>query len=262
MRRTFAYPLAVAAVAGSTVVVAAGPASAHGYISSPPSRQALCAQGAVPDCGPIQFEPQSVEGPKGLRNCHANLGQFAVLSDESRDWPAKAVGSTVSFSWTLTARHRTSTWEYFVGGTRVAVFDDGNRLPDSVVTHKVDLSRFPGKRTVLAVWNIGDTPMAFYNCVDLNVGGGSGTSPSPTAGPTGGPSARPTASASPTARPPGRPTPARPTSPATGSAWRAGATYRVGDEVTYDGVRYRCRQAHTTIRSWEPPFTLALWLPL
>ncbi|MGK5555370.1 lytic polysaccharide monooxygenase auxiliary activity family 9 protein, partial [Actinomadura kijaniata] len=182
MRRFVAYPLAAVAAAGSTLVVAS-PASAHGYVSSPPSRQALCAQRAVPDCGPIQFEPQSVEGPKGLRNCHANLSQFAVLSDESRDWPAKAVGTKVTFKWALTARHRTSSWEYFVGGTRVAVFDDGNRQPEAVVTHEVDLSKFPGRRTVLAVWNIGDTPMAFYNCVDLNVGGGSGPDPKPTPSP-------------------------------------------------------------------------------
>ncbi|MFI0354470.1 lytic polysaccharide monooxygenase [Actinomadura sp. 9N407] len=268
MRRSIAYPLAVVAAAGSTVAVA-GPASAHGYISSPPSRQALCAQGAVPDCGPIQFEPQSVEGPKGLRNCHANIPQFAVLSDESRNWPAKAVGTNVSFRWTLTARHRTSTWEYYVGGTRVAVFDDGNQQPNSVVTHQVDLSKFPGERTVLAVWNIGDTPMAFYNCVDLNVGGGSGTTPPTTppttAPPTTAPSTRPTPSSSPTTRPSTRPTSARPTptgAPAPGAAWKPGVTYRVGDEVTYNGVRYRCRQAHTTIRSWEPPYTLALWLPL
>ncbi|TDC94226.1 lytic polysaccharide monooxygenase [Actinomadura sp. 7K507] len=259
MRRTIAYPLAILAATGGTVFTA-GSAAAHGYISSPPSRQALCAAGAVPDCGPIQFEPQSVEGPKGQKNCHGGLSQFAVLSDESRNWPAKSVGSTVTFSWTLTARHRTSTWEYFVGGTRVAVFDDGNQIPDSVVTHQVDLGDFPGRQKVLAVWNIGDTPMAFYNCVDLNVGGGSGTqppdsaSPEPTAEPTSGPTATPSA-----------PEPTRPEptgAPADGEAWKAGATYAIGDEVTYNGTRYRCRQAHTTIRSWEPEFTPALWLPL
>ncbi|WP_067828125.1 lytic polysaccharide monooxygenase [Actinomadura kijaniata] len=260
MRRFVAYPLAAVAAAGSTLVVAS-PASAHGYVSSPPSRQALCAQRAVPDCGPIQFEPQSVEGPKGLRNCHANLGQFAVLSDESRNWPAKAVGTKVTFKWALTARHRTSSWEYFVGGTRVAVFNDGNRQPEAVVTHEVDLGKFPGRRTVLAVWNIGDTPMAFYNCVDLNVGGGS--DPKPTTPPTT-PAPQPTPTTSPTSTPTTRPT-AQPTptgTSGTGRRWEAGVTYRIGDEVTHDGVRYRCRQSHTAIRSWEPPFTLALWLPL
>ncbi|TYB45578.1 lytic polysaccharide monooxygenase auxiliary activity family 9 protein [Actinomadura chibensis] len=170
MRRIIAYPLAALTAAASTIVVA-GPASAHGYVSSPPSRQALCAAGAVADCGAIRFEPQSVEGRKGLRRCDGGVGRFSVLADESRGWSAKNVGTTATFTWVLTARHRTTTWEYFVGGTRVAVIDDGNRQPAAVVTHKVDLSRFPGRRTVLAVWNIGDTPNAFYSCIDLNVGG-------------------------------------------------------------------------------------------
>ena len=49
--------------------------------------------------------------------------------------------------------------------------------------------------------------------------------------------------------------------PATGE-WAAGVAYKVGDEVTYQGVLYRCRQAHTAIVTWEPPNVLALWLPI
>nr|BFE67439.1 hypothetical protein GCM10020092_007400 [Actinoplanes digitatis] len=70
---------------GSTLFVAA-PALAHGYVSSPPSRQALCASGAVANCGQIQFEPQSVEGPKGLKSCDGGVAGFSVLADESRNW--------------------------------------------------------------------------------------------------------------------------------------------------------------------------------
>src|SRR5690348_9995378 len=111
MRRAVTYPLAAAGAALLTVVTAL-PALAHGYVSGPPSRQALCAQHVVPDCGQIQYEPQSVEGPKGLRSCSAGLAQFAVLDDETRAWPATPVGTSVTFTWTLTARHATSTWQY------------------------------------------------------------------------------------------------------------------------------------------------------
>ena len=83
MRRSIAYPLAALGAIGSTLVVAT-PALAHGYVSAPPSRQALCASGAVADCGQIQFEPQSVEGPKGLKSCDGGVAQFSVLSDNSR----------------------------------------------------------------------------------------------------------------------------------------------------------------------------------
>jgi chitin-binding protein len=272
-------------ITASTLVVAS-PASAHGYVSNPPSRQALCASGAVKDCGAIQFEPQSVEGPKGLRSCNGGLGQFSVLADESRNWPAKSVGSTVSFNWVLTARHRTSTWEYFIGGTKVASIDDGNQQPNATVTHNVDLSAFPGRQRVLAVWNIGDTPMAFYNCIDLNVGGGGGDGaapgapdPEPTAAPTAAPSApaEPGAPAEPTAAPTAAPTgepnpPAGPTTapgaPPTGDGqpgteWAPNVAYATGDIVTYNGTRFQCRQGHTSLRSWEPAiYTLALWLPL
>src|SRR5690242_9495093 len=120
MRRKIAYPLMALGMTVGTTLAVASPALAHGYVSSPPSRQALCASGAVANCGQIQFEPQSVEGPKGLKSCDGGVAGFSVLADESRNWPAKSVGSSVDFSWVLTARHKTSTWEYFIGGTKVA----------------------------------------------------------------------------------------------------------------------------------------------
>ena len=257
MRRKIAYPLvALGMTAGATLAVAS-PAMAHGYVSSPPSRQALCASGAVANCGQIQFEPQSVEGPKGLKSCDGGVAGFSVLADESRNWPAKAVSSSVNFSWVLTARHRTSTWDYFIGNTKVATFDDGGAQPAAVVNHTIDLSKFPGRQKVLAVWNIADTGNAFYNCVDLNVGGGA--APAPTTAPTTPPTKAPTAA----------PTTAAPTTTATkppaagGTSWAAGTSYKTGDVVTFNGVNYQCRQSHTSINSWEPSiYTLALWLPL
>ncbi|MEC3957620.1 carbohydrate-binding protein [Nocardia sp. CDC153] len=42
--------------------------------------------------------------------------------------------------------------------------------------------------------------------------------------------------------------------------WQQNATYKVGDVVTYDGVQYRCIQAHTAYApNWTPPLTPALW---
>src|SRR5262245_36230590 len=45
-------------------------------------------------------------------------------------------------------------------------------------------------------------------------------------------------------------------------AWAPNTFYAVGAQVTYQGVTYSCRQAHTSLVSWEPPNVLALWLPL
>ncbi|GIJ11587.1 lytic polysaccharide monooxygenase [Micromonospora andamanensis] len=246
MRRRITLPLVATGAMVSTLAVAT-PAQAHGYVSSPPSRQALCAQNRVPDCGQIRWEPQSVEGPKGLRNCHANISHFAVLNDDNRGWPATSVGTTVTFTWVNTAMHATRDWEYFIGNTRVAVFSGGGRQPGATVSHTVNLSGYPGRQKLLAVWNISDTANAFYSCVDLQVGGGGGNptpSPSPTTNP---PAPSPTPTVAPTTNPP------------VGGTWTAGRAYAVGDQVTYGGRTYRCRQAHTAIAGWEPPNVPALW---
>ncbi|MBG0833211.1 M28 family peptidase [Planomonospora sp. ID67723] len=41
--------------------------------------------------------------------------------------------------------------------------------------------------------------------------------------------------------------------------WAPWKPYAVGDVVTYDGVRYRCLQAHTSLPGWDPPNVPALW---
>ncbi|MFG6197240.1 lytic polysaccharide monooxygenase [Nonomuraea sp. JJY05] len=242
MRRTLTS-VAVVVIAVATTVFNTAPAFAHGYVNSPPSRQANCAQGKVPSCGNIIYEPQSVEGPKGLRSCHANLSQFAQLSDESKPWPAAQVGTTVTFNWTFTARHATLNYEYYIGSTRVAVFDGHGRQPPATVSHTVNLSGYSGRQKVLAIWNISDTTNAFYSCIDLQIGGGGGN-PTPTPTPTVTPTPNPT------------PTPT-PTTPS--GSWKAGTAYAVGSTVTYNGVTYRCIQAHTALAGWEPPNVPALW---
>jgi chitin-binding protein len=246
MRRKIALPLlALVAVFASLAVTS--PASAHGYVSSPPSRQAMCAQGRVADCGEIVYEPQSVEGPKGLRSCSGGNSRFAQLDDPNKGWPATSVGNSVAFNWVLTARHATSTWEYFIGGSRIAVFDDGGRQPNASVSHTVSLGGRTGRQMILAVWNIADTPNAFYSCIDVQIGGGGGGNPAPT------PTANPTSSPRPT------PTPTSAPTPQPGGTWAAGTAYKVGDRVTYGGATYQCRQAHTALAGWEPPNTPALW---
>ncbi|MYS50819.1 chitin-binding protein, partial [Streptomyces sp. SID6013] len=67
-RRKTAALIGAALAPVVAVSLPASSASAHGYISDPPSRQAQCAAGTV-SCGDITYEPQSVEGPKGLTSC-------------------------------------------------------------------------------------------------------------------------------------------------------------------------------------------------
>ncbi|MCP3767286.1 MULTISPECIES: lytic polysaccharide monooxygenase auxiliary activity family 9 protein [unclassified Streptomyces] len=148
----------------------ASSASAHGYISDPPSRQAQCAAGTV-SCGDITYEPQSVEGPKGLTSCSGGNGRFSELDDDGKGWTVTPVQKNTTFSWKLTARHATTTWEYYAGGRQIARFDDGGAQPGAVVNHQVDFGSLTGQQKVLAVWNVADTTNAFYACIDVNVGG-------------------------------------------------------------------------------------------
>ncbi|MFC0113901.1 lytic polysaccharide monooxygenase auxiliary activity family 9 protein [Kibdelosporangium aridum] len=151
-----------------TVVLPAGTASAHGWITSPASRQQQCRAGTVA-CGEIKYEPQSVEGPKGLRNCHGNVARFAELNNDGKGWQVQNVSRTQPFSWQITARHRTSTWEYYIGGTRVASFNQGGQQPPATFTHNVNFGSFTGRHKMLAIWNVADTANAFYVCVDVNI---------------------------------------------------------------------------------------------
>ncbi|MFG2697094.1 M28 family peptidase [Kitasatospora sp. NPDC048407] len=44
-----------------------------------------------------------------------------------------------------------------------------------------------------------------------------------------------------------------------GTTWAAGVNYNAGDVVTYNGVSYRCLQAHTSQSTWTPDVVPALW---
>ncbi|WP_131736961.1 lytic polysaccharide monooxygenase auxiliary activity family 9 protein [Actinomadura roseirufa] len=169
MKRKIIAAASGAALTPALIVVLAGTASAHGYINSPPSRQAQCAAGTVP-CGSIKYEPQSVEGPKGQRSCNGGNGAFAELNDDSKGWKATSVGRSATFTWTFTARHRTTNWEYYIGGTRVAVVSGNNAQPPGTVSHTINLGNATGRQKLLAIWNIADTGNAFYSCVDLQIG--------------------------------------------------------------------------------------------
>lgn len=44
------------------------------------------------------------------------------------------------------------------------------------------------------------------------------------------------------------------------SLWEVGVAYAVGDRRQYDGLLYRCVQAHTSQADWTPPQVPALWV--
>ena len=185
---------AIAAGAIALPVVLAGVAQGHGYTTNAPSRALHCKTGAVTNCGPIQWEPQSVEGPKGFpaagpangKICAGGLGQFAQLDDpRGGAWPATTLtgGAPYQFHWHLTAQHATTSFDYYVtnasyDATKPLTRDQlesqpfysvpfGGQRPGWTVTHTGKLPAKSGRHLILAVWDIADTGNAFYQCADV-----------------------------------------------------------------------------------------------
>jgi len=65
--------------------------------------------------------------------------------------------------------------------------------------------------------------------------------------------------ATPTPTPKATPTPTPGGGSTCATAWTAGVTFSVGQEVSYQGNNYTCLQAHTSQVGWEPPNVPALW---
>jgi len=171
-------------------------AQAHGWTTSPMSRAGFCDLGTVTDCGAIQWEPQSVEGPKGFPNggpvdgtiCAGGLARFAELDDpRGGAWPATAVSpGPFTFTRNLPAPHATSTFDYYItkdgyDPTQPLTRDDleltpflsvpyDGRQPSFTVSHTGTLPERSGRHLILAVWNIADTGNAFYQCSDVDFG--------------------------------------------------------------------------------------------
>ncbi|MFJ3095984.1 lytic polysaccharide monooxygenase auxiliary activity family 9 protein [Streptomyces hydrogenans] len=186
---------AVALGVTAASLFATSTANSHGYTDSPISRQKLCANGTVTNCGNIQWEPQSVEGLKGFPGagpadgtiCAGGNSQFAQLDDpRGGAWPATRVtaGQSYTFRWQFTARHRTTDFRYYITKngwnpssklTRSQLDPQpfltvpyNNQQPPSTLSHSGTIpAGKTGKHLILAVWTVADTANAFYACSDV-----------------------------------------------------------------------------------------------
>ncbi|QES45603.1 chitin-binding protein [Streptomyces venezuelae] len=194
MRKKLTSLLLGLGLAGSAMLATSGSAQAHGYTDSPVSRQQLCGNGTVRNCGQIQWEPPSVEGPKGFpargpadgHICSGGIGRFSELDDpRGGKWPTTKLtaGQNHTFVWRITARHATTDFRYYITKdgwdpnkplTRADLDPQpflsvpfGGRQPGSTVTHSGLLPQKSGQHIILGVWTIADTGNAFYACSDV-----------------------------------------------------------------------------------------------
>ncbi|MFJ4172541.1 lytic polysaccharide monooxygenase [Microbacterium sp. NPDC089696] len=254
--------LAVAAITAAGLLIAPTSAVGHGYVGGSASTLiSRAAWSANVDRGGVQYEPQSLEAPKGFPQAGPADGHLAsagglfggTLDEQTATrWQKNIVqAGPVQVAWSLTAAHRTAQWRYFITKPGwdpndelersdlelLATFDGRGEIPAVPTVHTLTI---PADRTgyhvIYAVWDVADTTNAFYNTIDIDVrGGGAVTTP---------PVTNPPASSAPTGvHSMGR------TASSVDLMWKgtAGATsYRV--ERSTDGVTYSFAGTSATTR--------------
>ncbi|MGR5358003.1 N-acetylglucosamine-binding protein GbpA [Vibrio chagasii] len=185
-----------------------GASFGHGYVSASnggvaESRVALC-KFADDDtgekntgCGNIQWEPQSVEGFQGFPEAGPSDGNIASAEvdmasalDEQRSdrWVKSPIqAGSQNFEWTFTANHSTRDWKYYITKadwnpnqplvrdsfnlTPFCTVEGEGAKPPMTVIHSCNVPEREGYQVILAVWDVADTDMAFYNMIDVKFDG-------------------------------------------------------------------------------------------
>jgi len=290
--RLVAVAVAVSLAPLAFMVLSTTPATAHGSMSDPPSRAYVCrflsgsvenpnnaaCQAALAAGGSQAFYDWhevsllTVGGrhretiPDG-RLCSAGRDKYRGLDLQRTDWPAKRISpGNLTITYHATAPHANSNFEFYI--TRqgwnpslplswsdlVHIRTFTNQNPTTFTNWTITIPQRTGRHILYSIWQrVVGSDEAFYTCSDVDFGG---ETPPPTTPP---PTTPPPTAPPPTTQPPTSPPPT--TQPPSGT-WQAGTSYQVGARVTYGGLTYQCRQAHTALPGWEPPVTPALWLRL
>jgi len=280
LRRTAATAIAALAAAPLVVLVLpSSPASGHGTMSNPASRVYTCwkegpespdsaACKAAVAAGGTQAlydwnEVSLLEAggnhqgliPDG-KLCSAGRDKYRGLDLPRTDWPAKSISAgNQTLTYHATAPHLYGKFTFYItkaGWSPTTPLRWGDLVQIAEYTQNnpsfswnVNVPSRSGRHIIYSIWQrFNGSNEAFYTCSDVNFGGGN-------------PNPEPTATATPTPTPTPPPTTAP---PQPGGTWQAYTAYAVGAQVTYAGLAYQCRQAHTSLPGWEPPNTAALWL--
>lgn len=191
--------LACGLLLGSALLLAQG-AAAHGYLVN--SRAHLCNLGTDTNCGPIQWEPQSVEGADRypetgpLDGVIAGGGnsQWAALNEQNRTrWSKISLKpGAFTFQWQFTAPHVTRDIRYWITKADwnpqapiarsqfepvpFCKYEYNNTKPvpstSERANHNCTLPARIGYHLILAVWDVADTVNSFYSVMDANFDGG------------------------------------------------------------------------------------------
>ncbi|WP_239618031.1 lytic polysaccharide monooxygenase [Cohnella mopanensis] len=165
-------------------------ASAHGRLID--SRADLCMSGLNTDCGPVQYEPWSVEGRGDFPEIGVPDGQIAgggkyppLDAQTMTRWTkVNLSGGLHTFKWKLVANHSTNYWDYYITKPgwdpnkplartdleKFCRYEDNGAIPPVDVSNDCFIPNDrEGYHVIVAVWDIFDTINAFYQAMDVNL---------------------------------------------------------------------------------------------
>ncbi|MFC4307168.1 lytic polysaccharide monooxygenase [Cohnella boryungensis] len=165
-------------------------ASAHGWLID--GRGDLCMTGQNLNCGPVQYEPWSVEGRGDFPEIGVPDGQIAgggkypPLDEQTMNRWAKVdlSGGPHTFHWKMVANHSTNRWDYYITKpgwdpnqpltrANLELFcryeDNGAQPPMDVYNDCFIPNDREGYHVIVGVWDIFDTINAFYQAMDVNL---------------------------------------------------------------------------------------------
>jgi len=203
MKKQMKLFLVSASVLGGAMFVAPMEASAHGYVSSPPSRgyqgelfkNAVGWDAAMNKYGNVISQPQSLEAKKGfpvdgpkdgqIASANGAVGDFVLDRQSSDMWDKTDIHTGLNtFTWTYTAPHNTSKWHYYMTKSNwnpdapitrddlelIGTVDHDGTAATNNISHQIVIpNNRVGYHVVVAAWDVADTANAFYSTIDLNV---------------------------------------------------------------------------------------------
>lgn len=191
---------------GVTFMLVTDSVFAHGYVETPPARgyqgqldkEILGWTDALNVYGNVITNPQSLEAPKGFpqegpsdgRIASANggfgqIGDFVLDNQTSDRWKKTDINTGLNtFTWHYTAPHKTTKWHYYMtkpgwnqneplnrdGLELIGIVEHDGTTASNNLSHTITVPQNRvGYNVILAVWDVADTPNAFYNVIDVNV---------------------------------------------------------------------------------------------
>jgi chitin-binding protein len=183
---------------GALCVVSETPVFGHGYVGGLGSD--LISRAAMKgntNLGSAQYNAHGLEAPKGFPAAGPVDGKLASADEKyggnldaqsSTRWVKNDITTGMNtVVWKFTAPHRTSKWAYYITKngwnqnapltrdvfeTLTTIPHDGSEASNNP-SHTINIpANKSGYHVIYAVWDIADTPNAFYNVIDVNIQGG------------------------------------------------------------------------------------------